>query len=245
MEQTKTNPVPETGQKRENLFVNLALNILIPVLILKKGDAWLPALSPVQVLLVALFFPVAYFLYDFVQRRKYNFISVLGFVSILLTGGIGLLQLNPVWVAVKEAAIPAIIGLAVLLSNKTRYPLIRTFLYNKELIEVEKIDRALEERGSRASFDRLLGTCTWLLAGSFLVSSVLNFVLARWIVTTSPADDAVVFNAQLGSLTAWSIPVIVVPCMIVTGFALWKLLNGIKTLTGLDLEDVFKQPAKG
>lgn len=147
MEQIKTEPVSKPTAKRENLFLNIALNILVPVLLLKKGSTWLPFLTPVQVLLVALFFPVAYFSYDLYKRRKYNFISILGFVSILLTGGIGLLQLNPIWVAIKEAAIPALIGVGILLSNKTKYPLIRTFLYNKEIIEVEKIDEALDSRG--------------------------------------------------------------------------------------------------
>lgn len=222
----------------------MVVNILIPVVVLKKGAEWLPALSPVGVLVVALLFPVVYFLYDLYQRRKYNFISILGFVSVLLTGGIGLAQLNPVWVAIKEAAIPAVIGVAVLVSLKTRYPLIRTFIYNKELIEVEKIDQALDERNARADFEKLLASCTWLLAGSFLVSAILNFFLARYIVTTDPAQDAVVFNNELGSLAMWSWPVIVVPSMIVMVFTLWKLLAGIKRLTGLDLEQVFRQPGK-
>lgn len=247
MEQLKekpTTPTPSTPAKRENMWINLALNILIPVLFLRKGADWLPSLTPAQVLIVALLFPILYFLYDLYQRRKYNFISVLGFVSILLTGGIGLLQLNPVWIAVKEAALPAVIGLAVLLSAKTKSPLIHKFLYNKELIEVDKIDQALESRGNRSSFDQLLMTCTWILAASFLVSAVLNFVLARIIVTTDPALDAVLFNKEIGSLNAWSMAVIVVPCMLFTGFALWKLFSGIKELTGLSLEDVFKQPEK-
>jgi hypothetical protein len=51
---------------------------------------------------------------------------VLGLVSILLTGGIGLLQLDTRWLAVKEAAIPGLIGLAVLMSTRTRYPLVKT-----------------------------------------------------------------------------------------------------------------------
>lgn len=227
--------------KRENMLINLGINILIPVIILKKGAAWLPALTPPQVLMVALSFPIFYFLYDLYRRRKYNFVSVLGFISILLTGGIGLLELNPIWIAVKEAGLPAVIGLAVLLSTKSRYPLVRMFLYNKELIEVEKIDRALTERAAHDSFEKLMKTCTWLLAGSFLVSAILNFILARLIVTTNPADNPVLFNDELGNLTMWSWPVIVIPCTIVMGVALWKLFSGIKELTGLDLEDVFKQ----
>lgn len=248
MEQIKAEaagPSISRPNRRENLWINLAVNILIPVVILKKGAEWLPALSPVGVLFVALFFPIAYFLYDLAQRRKYNFISVLGFISILLTGGIGLLQLNPVWVAVKEAAVPAIIGIAVVASLKTRYPLVRTFLYNREVMEVEKIDGALRSRDNHAAFEKLLGTCTWLLATSFLVSAILNFALARLIVTTDPAENATIFNDELGSLAMWSWPVIVIPCMVVMMVTFWRLLTGIKELTGLELEEVFKQPVKG
>lgn len=247
IEQTEVSPATRqipTQNKRENLWINLAVNILIPIIILKKGEAWLPALPPVGVLMVALLFPVIYFLYDLYQRRKYNVLSILGFISVLLTGGIGLLQLNPIWVAVKEAGIPAIIGLAVLLSLKTRYPLVRTFLYNKEIIEVEKIDQALSERGNHAGFEKLMATCTWLLAASFLVSAVLNFILARLIVTTNPADDAALFNSELGSLAMWSWPAIAIPSLVVTMLALWKLIAGIKLLTGLELEEVFRQSAK-
>jgi intracellular septation protein A len=228
-------------KRRENIWINLAVNILIPVVVLKKGSDWLPALAAVHVLFVALSFPVAYFLYDLWRRRKYNLFSILGFVSVLLTGGIGLLQLNPVWIAVKEAAVPAVIGLAVVLSLKSRYPLVRTFLYNRELMDVDRIDRALSDHGTRQCFDKLLVTCTWLLGASFLVSAILNFVLARIIVTTSPVENAVRFNSELGSLAMWSWPVIVIPCTLVMGFALWKLVAGIKALTGLEFEDVFKQ----
>lgn len=225
--------------RRENIWINLAVNILIPVVILKKGAEWLPAFTPVGVLIVALLFPVAYFGYDLYQRRKYNFVSILGFISILLTGGIGLLALNPVWIAVKEAAVPAVIGLAVLASLKSRYPLVRTFLYNKEIMDVAKIDRALTERENQVGFEKLLATCTWLLAGSFLVSAALNFILARMIVRTSPAENAAAFNSELGSLAMWSWPVIVIPCMAVMMLALWKLLTGIKGLTGMELDEVF------
>ena len=44
-------------------------------------------------------------------------------------------------------------------------------------------------------------------------------------------------------MTALSYPVIVLPCMAVTLFALWRLLAGIKRLTGLNLEAVFATQA--
>ena len=55
---------------------------------------------------------------------------MLGLIGVLLTGGIALLPLNLKWLAIKETAIPALIGIAVLISTRTRYPLIRTLLYN-------------------------------------------------------------------------------------------------------------------
>ena len=109
-------PSPEPI-KKENTFLNLGFNILIPILILNKGDAWFgDALSSlfentaVAVLLIAITFPIAYFIYDLVTRKKYNFISILGLISVLLTGGIGILEIPTQWFAVKEAAIPAIIA---------------------------------------------------------------------------------------------------------------------------------------
>ncbi|MDP3449658.1 MAG: beta-galactosidase, partial [Anaerolineaceae bacterium] len=48
--------------------------------------------------------------------------------SVMLTGGISLLELDPQYIAIKEAAIPGIIGLAVLGSQYTRFPLVRTLI---------------------------------------------------------------------------------------------------------------------
>ncbi|KFK47886.1 MFS transporter, partial [Vibrio vulnificus] len=59
---------------------------------------------------------------DLIRNKKFNFISALGFVSVLLTGGIGLLELDTKWLALKEAVSPGLIGLAVFGSTFTRYP---------------------------------------------------------------------------------------------------------------------------
>lgn len=231
-------PVP-----KENTLLNLGFNILIPILILNKGKQWFgPKLEPhfenvaVPVLILALLFPIGYFVYDYARRKKYNIFSILGLISVLMTGGIGILEIPTQWFAVKEAAIPLLLGLAVLISLKTPYPLIRTLLYNPEIIQVDKVQTALEQHDSVADFEHLLKKCTWLLAGSFLLSAVLNFVLARWIVVSPSGTDA--FNAEVSKMMAWSWPVIAIPSMVIMMFALWQLLSGIKTMTGLELEEV-------
>jgi intracellular septation protein A len=227
--------IPTEAPKRENIWLNIGLNVLLPSLLMSKGKEWLH-LEHAPLLCVALAFPLGYGIYDFVTRKKYNFFSILGFVSILITGGVGLLNLPKDWIAVKEAAIPALFAVAVLVSLKTRFPLVRTFLYNPELFDVPKIDRALDKNQTHPKFEKLMQTCTWYLAGSFVLSAVLNYGLAKFLIKSETDTDA--FVQELGKMTLWSWPVITIPCMVVTMFALMKLLKGIKEYTGYDMEDV-------
>ena len=229
--------------KKENTFLNLGFNLVLPILILNKGKKWLgPYLEPyfenvaVGVLLIALAFPVGYFVYDYVKRQKYNIFSIIGLVSVLLTGGIGIFEIPTQWFAVKEAAIPLALGIAVVISLKTPYPLIRTLLYNPEIIDVDKVQAGLKEHQAEDSFEKLLVQCTWLLAASFLVSAILNYFLARWMVTSPAGTDA--FNEEVARMMKWSFVVIAVPSMAIMMVALMKLFKGIKQMTGLELEEV-------
>lgn len=226
-------------EKQENLLINILFNVAAPALILVKlsGET---RLGPVWALIVALAFPICYGSYDLIVRRKWNFFSILGFTSVLLTGGLGLMRVDGFWFAVKEATIPAIFGIAVVGSLWTRTPLVRTFLYNDKVIDTRKVHGVLEARSNVAAFERLLVHATWLMAGSFFLSAVLNFALAR-ILLKSPSGTPA-FNEELGKMTALSWPVIVVPSMIVTLGALWYLLSGVRRLSGLTLEEIFHPP---
>jgi len=117
----------EVEEKRENPLLSIGLNVVVPVIVLMRfsGD---DRLGPIYGLLVALAFPVTYGLYDFIRRRNLNFISALGFIGILLTGGVGLLKLDVQWIAIKEAGVPLIIGVALVGSLKTRFQLVRKLL---------------------------------------------------------------------------------------------------------------------
>ncbi len=225
-----------SAPRQENPWLSLIVNIAIPAVILMKFSTE-ETLGPVGGLLAALVFPLTWGIVDLVRDRRWNFISILGVVSILLTGGIGLLELDPKWIAVKEAAVPGLIGLAVVLSLKTRYPIVRSLLYNERVIQVEKVEAALDANGSRPSFERSLVTASWLLAASFFLSSILNFVLAK-IVVKSPAGTTA-FNEELGRMTALSYPVIVIPSMAMMMIALWYLFKSIRRHTDLAMEDIF------
>jgi len=228
-----TAPAP----KRENLLLNLAFNIAAPMLILSKLSDRLGAMPA---LLLALAFPLGYGAYDFWQRRSVNFVSGLGFASTLATGGLGLLKLAPFWFAVKEACVPALIGVAVIISQWTKRPLVRQFLLNEQVINLPRVNAALDEHGMRPAFDALLRASSVLLAGSFFLSAFLNFSLARYLITAAP--DTPEFNAQYGRMLGWSWPVIVVPSMAVMLFALWRLVKGVERMTGLKLDDILQAP---
>lgn len=219
---------PDNG----NPLLEVVVSIVIPAVILMRfsGEQHLGTLAA---LLIALAFPFGWGVFDLVRKRKLNFIAVLGVVSTLLTGGIGVLRLDPQWLAVKEAAVPGLIGLAVLVSARTRWPLVRMLVYNDKVLDVAKVDAQLAARGNTAAFEARLRNGTLLLAGTFFFSSFMNYVLARWIVTSPAGSEA--FNEELGRLTLLSYPMIALPSMAMMIAVMYYLVHGAKQLTGLTL----------
>ncbi len=222
-------------EHRPRPLIDLLVSIAIPAVILMKfsGD---DALGATGALIAALAFPLGWGLFEGLRYRKFNFIALLGLISVLLTGGIGLLRLDPQWLAIKEAAIPGLIGIAVLVSTRTRYPLIKSLLYNPRVMNVGKIQQKLEDLGNAAAYEKRLLNATYLLSGTFFFSSMMNFILARWIVT-SPAGS-IAFNEELGRMTLLSYPVIAIPSMIMMMIILYYLWLTIHGMTGLKLEDI-------
>lgn len=224
-----------TDIAKTNPLFELLINIVIPSVILMKWSG--PQdLGAVNALLAALAFPLAWGARDLRQRHKVNLFAALGLVSILLTGGIGLLQLDTQWLAVKEAAVPGLIGVAVVVSTRTRYPLIKTLLYSPALLDVARVRARLEARGAVSVFEARLQNATWMLGGTFFFSAAMNYLLATWIVV-SPAGSAA-FNEELGRLTLLSYPVIALPSMVMMLFVLYYLARGIHELTGLRLTEL-------
>jgi len=218
-------------------MIDLLVSIVVPSLILMKFSAD-DALGARNALIVALALPISWGVYELARFRKFNLIALLGLISVMLTGGIGLLQLSPQWLAIKEAAVPGLIGIAVLISTFTRYPLIRTMLYNPSIMNVELISHRLNELGHHAVFEARLLNASYLLSATFLFSSVTNYFLAQWIVT-SPAGSAA-FNEELGQMTLLSYPMIAIPSMLMMLGIIYYLWRTLHDMTGLQLEDVLR-----
>lgn len=216
-------------------WIDLLVSIVIPSVILMKFSGE-DRLGSVNALILGLAFPLAWGLFELIRYRKKNFIALLGLISVMLTGGIGLLELNARWLAIKEAAVPAIIGVAVLVSTRTKYPLVRTLLYNPSVLDVDKIQQTLRERGNENEFERRLLNATYMFAGTFAFSSVMNYVLARWIVNSPSGTEA--FNEELGRMTLVSYPMIAIPSMVMMMLIFYYLWRTIRRLTDHTLEEV-------
>lgn len=222
-----------TRQRRP--LIDLLVSIVIPSIILMKfsGDN---DLGSVNALIVALAFPISWGLYELLRYRITNYIAILGLVSVFLTGGIGLFKLDTEWLAIKEAAIPGLLGIIVLITAQMQKPLIKTLLYNPTLLDTDKIDRILQEKGYDKAFDTRLLNATYMLSGTFFFSSVMNYILAKWIVM-SPAGSSA-FNEELGQLTLISYPVIAIPSMVMMIAIFYFLWRSIKGFTGLTFEEI-------
>jgi intracellular septation protein A len=224
-----------TSTHKPRPMVDLIVSIVIPSFILMKlsGEN---DLGPTGGLIAALAFPLGWGFFELIKYRKFNFIALLGLLSVLLTGGIGLFELDNKWLAIKEAAIPAVIGIAVLVSTFTPYPFVRALLFNPDVIDVEKIKKRLAEHNSTDAFEKRLMKATYLVVCSFAFSATMNYILAKWLVT-SPAGTPE-FNEQLGQLTLYSYPMIALPSMLMLLGVFYYLWRSIRDLTGLKLEEV-------
>ena len=222
--------------KKNNMLMEMVCNVILPSVILMKLSG--PEnLGTVGALIVALAFPIIYGGYELIRFKKFNFISLLGFISVLMTGGIGLLELDPQWLAIKEAFIPGVIGLIILGSSFTRSPIVSKLIFNKTIFNIELINSKLEQNQNKNNFDRRLIQSNYLFASTFLFSSIMNYVLATIIVTSPAGTEA--FNTELGKLTLMSYPAIAIPSMIMMIGVFYFLWRQLKKLTQLENNQIF------
>ena len=220
---------------KPNPLLELAITIIVPAVVLMKFSG-ADSLGPLRALMLGLAFPLGWGLWDGWRRRKLSWLAVLGVVSTLLTGGIGLLALDAKWLAVKEAAVPSLIGIVILGSIWTNNPLIRMLVFNAQLFDVERVNQGLQSKGTTSVFEQRLRQSTAMLAGTFFFSAVANYVLTRWVVTSPAGTEA--FNQELGRLTLLSYPIIAIPSMRMMMALLYWLARQAKALTGLSLGDM-------
>ncbi len=234
-------PAASRPVRNENLWLNLGCNAVAPALVLSLlSDAG--RLGPARALILALVFPLGYGVWDLIARRTWSLLAMLSLVGTLLTGGLGLLEMSGFWFAVKEAVVPVLMGAAIPLSLRTRQPLVRTLLYNEQVLNVSRIRQALEERGEIAAFERLLAWASWLLGATLMLSAAINFGLALWLLPAMSGTTD--FNRQLAKLQFWSWPGAFVPLAAGMFYTSFRLLRRLETLTALKSSELLHPSAK-
>jgi hypothetical protein len=239
---TTTETDLEKPVKAENPWLNLIFNIALPVLILNKGG---PYIGSFYALLLAIFFPLAYGLMDLYRSHKINWISVLGLLNVLLTGGLALWGKTGLWFAFKEAAFPLLIGLFVWFSSYTPKPALSYFVLNPQAFNIKKMNLQLDTPEKKAAFDKLVKKSTQFLSLSFAVSATLNFVLASRIFGPiekgiSAEAQSQILNEQIAKMTQMSFVVILVPSLIILLGIILHFSSSFKKITGTPLEDYFQ-----
>jgi hypothetical protein len=254
--------MPEKKPSQDHPLANILINVLIPVLALSYlskdpefqetiGKAVRPwHLGPVKALAIALSLPIGYGAWFFIKNRKANFFSALGLVSVLLTGGLTLYLWNAdgtvkpnahILFGLKEASIPLILAVAVIGSHWTPNPLLRIFLYSDSFFDIRRIETRIDEIGAQSAYQRLLLQSTWLFSASFLLSTVMNFFLAIHFlggIDHAATNAREIYNTQVAKLTGWGFAVIGVPILVFLFFTMWRLLKGLRTITGMNDDEL-------
>lgn len=233
----------DKAKKQESPFANLLFNIILPVIILNNLSKHLGNNGPTVALIIALLFPLGYGAYDYIKTKNKNFLSIFGIINVLFTGGFALFQLEGFWFAVKEAAFPFLIGIAVMISAYTKSPLLQLMMLNESVLNINLIKSKLAENNKEAEFKNLLKTSTVWFSISFFLSSLLNFLLATYIFKDinpglSDLERTAKLNEQIADMTWLSFIVIAFPLMIFMGGVLWHFFKRLKELTSLELQDV-------
>jgi hypothetical protein len=205
----------------------------------------LTSLGPWIVLAVALCFPLAGALLEFVQSGRMGLLPALGIFNVVGTGSFAAIGLDGQWFALKEAFFPLLIAIVVLISAFTSKPAAKAILLNDEFVKLNLIQERLNEKGNSEIFAKHLQKATLILAGSFLLSAVLNYVIATHVFqpisqSLSETERLTLLNSQVERMTWLGFAVIALPTLAVTGFAFFQLLNDLRRMTGLSSEEIFR-----
>ncbi len=239
--QQAEQPQTKQPQKQENMLLSIVFNVLLPTIIMSKLSS-ADRLGPVGALLLGVSIPLIYGIVDLIRRKKINWISVLGIVSVGITGGFGLMKVSGFWFAVKEATIPLIIGLATVFSLFMKRPFVEKMLLNEQVMDAKLIYSKLDENNQQKSFKSIVRNSTFMMCFAFLVSAAINYFMAVRMVVSTPGSEE--YIAEIGKFTGSSYFVIMAATFTILFAVLFYFINGIKKLTGLDLEQMMNQPQK-
>jgi hypothetical protein len=213
----------------------LIINILIPIVILVflSDDRFL---GPLPALLLAIGLPAAYGVWDLLRRRRVDASTILGILSVVLTGVIAAFKLPSGLFAVKEAIIPLGFAALLLVSNKTDFPIVKLLF---DMVQrKDRVEQAVRSAGAEDAYRAHIERCGALWAGTMAISGIMKFTLSSLIVTADAGTRA--FNTQLATYELAQIPTSKTITMVMILALIWYVGKGTGRIVGLPPSQVLR-----
>lgn len=233
-------PRQDQGRSRQpSVLLDLSLNVVAPSWVLESLSAP-ERLGPRMALMVALLLPLLFMLHCLVRGRRIEAFSVLGFAAVVISGGLGLLELEAGWFALKEAAFPLILGLAFPLSQRLGRNLTRDLLLNPQVINRPLLEASLQQDAQRQSaFQLILWRASWVLALVLGSGALLNaWMIVSYLGDSVPGSQEYV--RAIGRQSWMSLLVLGLPTVLtLMGLMVW-LLGQLERRCGIARHDLLR-----
>lgn len=216
-------------------MINGIVNILFPVFILLTlSDE--SRLGPLPALLLAIGIPASYGIWGLFRTRKVNASAIMGVVSVLLTGVIGVFELSTSLFPIKEAAIPIGFAVILLVTNRMSLPVVK--LLFDMVQKKDRVEHLVREHGVQAEYRAHIERSGAIWAGIMALSGVMKFTLAS-ILMDAPAGTQE-FNTQLAFYELVQIPTSMMVTMVLILSLIYYIAKGTGALISLPPSEILR-----
>ncbi len=221
---------------KPSFLLQLFVNFIIPIFILTRFSAE-SELGATKAFLLALAFPVGFEIYSIWRRRKVSMVSLAVIGGLLVTGAIGLFNLDENWLAIRRSVPYVFIVVVILVGQLIKRPVVNALL--KRIFDMNVVSEAAREKGTLKKVEQTATNAAYALCGIFAAIAVASYILTHIIIQSPTGSDA--FNQEYAHLRLVSLPAIALPLMVGIVVVISYLLLRIEKLTGLKSDDIMKQ----
>lgn len=216
-------------------MINGIVNILLPVVILLTlSDE--DRLGPIPALLLAVGIPASFGVWELARTRKINASAIMGVVSVLLTGVIGVFELPTSLFPIKEALIPVGFAIILLVSNRMAFPVVKLLF---DMVQrKDRVERLVRERGMQAAYRAHIERSGTIWAGIMFLSGVMKFILSSIVVNAPAGTDQ--FNTQLAFYELVQIPTSMMVTMVLILSLIFFIARGTGAMIDLGPSEVLR-----
>ena len=153
------------------------------------------------------------------------------------------MEFEGIYFSIKEAAIPLFLAIVCLISIYIKKPVFKALVLNLPMFDQDLIKERLAENNKEGDFEKLMRSSTYFLVLSFIISAILNFIVALFVfkdIDKSLSDEVrkQILNEQVADMTWMGYVFIAVPLTLMLAWILWLNLSRMQSLTNLSLDEL-------